>query len=100
MYSYIVKSDGSLEELTSENVDNYLNKKVKFRSALFCKELAKTGHVCNACAGNFFYRRGSENIGLACSQISTKLKLKSMKAFHDSTVNTSEMDIMKAFGLK
>lgn len=100
MYSYIIKPDGSLEELTSENVDNYLNKKVKFRSALFCKELSKTGHVCNACAGNFFYRRGSENIGLACSQISTKLKLKSMKAFHDSTVNTSEMDIMKAFGLK
>jgi len=52
------------------------------------------------CAGNFFYRRGSENIGLACSQISTKLKLVSMKAFHDSTVNTTEMDVMKAFGLK
>lgn len=100
MYNYIIKPDGSLEELTSDNLDKYLNKKIKVRSTLFCKELAKTGHVCNACAGNFFYRRGSENIGLACSQISTKLKLKSMKAFHDSTVNTSEMDVMRAFGLK
>lgn len=100
MYSYVLKSDGKLEELNSETVDKYKNKKIKVRSTLFCKEYAKTGHVCNMCAGNFFYRRGSENIGLACSQISTKLKLVSMKAFHDSTVNTTEMDVMKAFGLK
>ena len=100
MYSYVLKSDGKLEELNSETVDKYKNKKIRVRSTLFCKEYAKTGHVCNMCAGNFFYRRGSENIGLACSQISTKLKLVSMKAFHDSTVNTTEMDVMKAFGLK
>ena len=100
MYSYIIKPNGELEELTSENVDKYRNKKIKVRSTLFCKEYAKTGKICNACAGNFFYRRGSENIGLACSQIATKLKLVSMKAFHDSTVNTSEIDAMKAFGFK
>lgn len=100
MYSYMIKPDGSLEELTSDNIDKYINKKIKVRSTLFCKEFAKSGHVCNACAGNFFYRRGSENIGLACSQIATKLKLVSMKAFHDSTVSTTEMDVMRAFGYK
>lgn len=99
MYSYIIKADGKLEELNSDTVDKYRNKKIKVRSTLFCKEYAKTGKVCNACAGNFFYRRGSTNIGLACSQISTKLKLVSMKSFHDSTVNVTEMDVNKAFNI-
>lgn len=98
MYSYIVKSNGELEELTSQNLDKYINKKVKFRSTLFCK--SKTGGVCHHCAGNFFYRRGNPKAGIACAQISTKLKLKSMKSFHDSTVSTVEMNPMKAFGLK
>ena len=97
MYSYIIKSDGKLEELTSDNVDKYINKKIKVRSALFCKGGSK---LCNHCVGNFFYRRGGKNVGLACAQIPTKLKLKSMKAFHDSTVTTTEIDPMKAFGLK
>ena len=96
MYSYIIKPDGSLEELTSENVDKYINKKIKVRSTLFCK--SKTG-VCNCCAGNFFYRRGSRNIGLVCSQIPTKLKLQSMKSFHNSTISTTEIDPIKAFGI-
>ena len=96
MYSYMVKSNGKLEELTMENVDKYLNKKIKFRYSGFCK--SKTG-ICHHCAGNFFYRRGNRNIGLAVAQIPTVLKLKSMKLFHNSTVNTSKIDAMKAFGL-
>lgn len=98
MYSYIIKPNGDFEELTSENLDKYLNKKVKFRSTLFCK--STTGGVCHRCAGNFFYRRGNKNAGLACSQIATKLKLKSMKSFHDSTINTVEIDPMRAFGFR
>jgi hypothetical protein len=98
MYSYIIKPNGTFEELTNENLDKYLNKKVKFRSTLFCK--STTGGVCHRCAGNFFYRRGNKNAGLACSQIATKLKLKSMKGFHDSTINTTEIDPMRAFGFK
>jgi hypothetical protein len=96
MYSYMIKPDGKLEELTMDNLDKYLNKKVKFRYAGFCK--SKTG-ICNCCAGNFFLRRGNRNIGLAVAQIPTVLKLKSMKAFHDSTVSTSKIDAMKAFGM-
>lgn len=97
MYSYIIKSNGELEELTSDNIDKYRNKKVNIRFAQFCK--SKTG-LCNCCAGNFFYRRGSDRPGLACATIPTKLKLKSMKSFHDSTINTVEIDPMKAFGFK
>ena len=97
MYNYIIKSNGELEELTSENMDKYIGKKVNMRFSIFCK--SKTG-VCNKCAGNFFYRRGGRNIGIATTQIASTLKNKSMKAFHDGVIKTIEMDPMKAFGLK
>lgn len=96
MYNYIVKGNGELEELTSDNSDKYIGKKVKMRFSIFCK--SKTG-ICNKCAGNFFYRRGSRNVGLATIQIPSTLKLRSMKSFHDSTISTTEIDPMKAFGL-
>jgi len=96
MYSYMIKNDGRLEELTSENYEKYLGKKIKFRYSGFCK--SKTG-ICNCCAGNFFLRRGNRNIGLATAQIPTVLKLKSMKSFHDSTIGVTQIDPMKAFGL-
>lgn len=97
MYNYIIKGNGELEELTSDNSDKYIGKKVKMRFNIFCK--SKTG-ICNKCAGNFFYRRGSRNIGLATIQIPSTLKLRSMKSFHDTTLRTTEIDPMKAFGLK
>ena len=97
IYNYIIKSNGELEELTSDNADKYIGKKVNMRFSIFCK--SKTG-ICNKCAGNFFYRRGSRNIGIATVQIPAKLKLISMKSFHDATVHTTEIDPMKAFGFK
>src|SRR5699024_10729903 len=97
MYNYIIKSNGELEELTSDNSDKYIGKKVKMRFSMFCK--SKTG-ICNKCAGNFFYRRGARNVGLATIQIPSTLKLRSMKSFHDTTIKTVEIDPMKAFGLK
>lgn len=97
IYNYIIKNNGELEELTSDNADKYLGKKVKMRFSIFCK--SKTGY-CNKCIGNFFYRRGGENIGLATIQIPSTLKVRMLKQFHDSTIKTSEIDPMKAFGLK
>lgn len=97
MYNYMVKSNGELEELTSDNADKYIGKKVKMRFSIFCK--SKTG-ICNKCAGNFFYRRGARNIGLATIQIPSTLKLRSMKSFHDTTIRTTEIDPMKAFGFR
>lgn len=96
MYNYIVKSNGSLEELTSENMNNYIGKKVKMRFSIFCK--SKNG-ICNKCAGNLFYRRGAMNVGTAMASIASVLKNKSMKAFHDSTIETVEIDPMVAFSI-
>jgi hypothetical protein len=94
MYNYIIKDNGQLEELTSDNISQYLGKTVKMRLAIYCK--SKTG-FCHHCAGNFFYRRGSNKAGLALSLIPNKLKLISLKSFHDSTVKTNEIDVQKAF---
>jgi hypothetical protein len=97
MYNNIIKSNGELEELTTDTLPKYLNKKVKMRFVTKCK--AKGGY-CEACAGRFFTRRGNLNIGLASIQVPAKIKLLMMKQFHDSTVKTVEIDPMKAFGLK
>lgn len=96
MYSYIVEGN-SLVELTSKNVNKYKGKTVKIRYSSLCK--SKTG-ICNKCAGNFFYRLGIINIGASTPMIPSKLKLLSMKSFHNSVQKFTEMDPMKAFGFK
>jgi hypothetical protein len=99
MYSYVKKSNGDLEELTSDNIDKYIGKKIKVRSTMFCKQYAKDGHVCSKCAGGFFERRGNYNAGIACSGIATRLKLQMMKMAHNMTITTAKMNPMKAFNI-
>jgi len=96
MYNNIIGPNGKLIELNSQNMDKYIGKKVKMRMAYLCSH----EHPCNACAGNFYYKLGIKNIGLTLMQVFSIYKNKSMKAFHDSTVQLTEIDTMKAFGLK
>ena len=96
IYNNIIGSNGNLIELNSQNMDKYIGKKVKMRMAYLCPH----EHPCNACAGNFYYKLGVKNVGLTLMQVFSIYKNKSMKAFHDSTVQLTEMDTMKAFGLK
>ena len=93
MYSYAIVN-GRPVEITSENRDQFIGKKTKLRFSSMCK--AKDG-ICNKCAGNLFYRLGIKNVGAATPQIPSKLKLLSMKSFHDDQLNFVEMDPMKAF---
>ena len=44
-----------------------------------------------------FERRGNRNAGLSCPYIATVLKLKSMKAFHDSQIKIHEIDVDAMF---
>ena len=94
MYCYAINDDGSLEEITSKNRDKFIGKRVKLRFSSMCE--SKTG-ICNKCAGNLFYRLGIRNIGASTPQIPSKLKVLSMKLFHDDQLNFTEMDPMKAF---
>lgn len=99
MYSFIVGPDGHLIELNSDNRDKFLNKTVQVRFASMC-EYKDHGMICNACAGNLYYKDGITNIGTAAPQMASEIKLKSMKAFHNSTVQLHKIDVLKAFGLK
>lgn len=88
MYSYIVEPGNRLVELTSDNRDSYLGKKVKFRYSGLCE--SEKG-ICNKCAGNLFTRLGIKNVGVASYVIPASIKLKSMKTFHDSTIKIFDM---------
>lgn len=94
MYCYVINSDGSLTEITSQNKNKFVGKTVKLRFSSMCE--AKDG-ICNKCAGNLFYRLGIRNVGASTPQIPSKLKVLSMKLFHDDQLNFAEMDPMKAF---
>lgn len=96
IYNNIIGSNGQLIELTSQNAPKYFGKKVKMRMAYLCPH----EKPCNACAGNFYYKLGTTNVGLTLMQVFSIFKNKSMKSFHDSTVSLTEMDTMAAFGLK
>jgi hypothetical protein len=93
MYCYAIRPNGSLELIDSKTRNKYIGKKTKLRFASMCKS---TTGICNMCAGNLLYV-GAENIGATMAQIPDVLKNKCMKAFHDSTVSTTEFDAMKAF---
>lgn len=95
MYNNIIGANGKLTELNSQNKDRFMNKRVKMRMAYLCPH----EKPCNACAGNFYYKLGIKNVGLTLMQVFSIYKNKSMKAFHDSTVQLTEIDTMKAFGL-
>jgi hypothetical protein len=96
MYCYVIQGS-QLIEITSKNMDSFKGKKVKMRFSSMCE--SKTG-FCNKCAGNLLYRLGIKNVGMVLPIIPSTLKNLSMKSFHDSSVKTTEMDVMKAFSMK
>lgn len=96
IYNNIIESNGKLVELNSQNMDKYMGKKIKMRMAFLCPH----EKPCAACAGNFYYKLGIKNVGLTLMQVFSIYKNKSMKAFHDSTVQLTEINTMKAFGLE
>jgi len=94
MYSFVIKSNGNLERIDSETKDKYIGKTVKLRFASMCE--SKTG-FCNKCVGDLPYLLDNKEIGLIMSQIPDRLKVASLKGFHDSTVTTTTFDPMRAF---
>ena len=93
MYSYI-KEGNKLIELTSQNKDKYIGKTVQIRFASLCE--SKEG-ICSKCIGNFFYRLGITNVGVTTPQVASRLKVISMKSFHDCQVSMYEIDPDKIF---
>ena len=86
-YRYIV--DGSkLVCLTPDVMSKYVGKTVKLRTPMYCKN----DKICNICGGEADYKLNNINIGLGCSNISTKLLRMGMKKFHTSNMKSTPID--------
>ena len=95
---YILDSNGKLIELTTDNIDQYVNKEVSMRSPMFCH--MKEPCYCNICLGNQPYNLKLENFGLAISRLSNKLLNFKLKKFHDLTIKTNRIDTTSIFKFK
>jgi hypothetical protein len=87
IYSYYVEG-GKLIEINSKNKDSLIGKTKKVRYTGLCED--KKG-ICKTCAGTLFTKLGIKNIGIASYALCSKIKLLSMKSFHDSSIKTTTM---------
>lgn len=90
-----VNGTGSLELITLKNKDKFLNKTNKVRTPSFCKQ----EDICNKCMGELDYELGIKNIGLSLSVITNTIMVKSMKLFHDSTMDFIDMEDKNPFNI-
>ncbi len=96
MYMYVIEG-GKLTEITSDNMNKFVDKTIKLRFPTECK--AKKG-ICNKCMGNLFYRVNIKNAGISLTKIPSTLKNIMMKNFHDSQVTLVEINPEEMFNLK
>ena len=89
LYRYIIDGD-KLVLLTKENIDNYVGKKIKLRSIMYCG--ADSG-VCMTCAGKQYEQIEIDSIGLTTSTLTGALLNLKMKSFHDSSVKMQAIDL-------
>lgn len=98
MYSYYIKSNGNVEEITSDNKDSLVGKTVNMRYSSLC-ERSKDGCMCEKCCGTLFRRSGIANAGLTSMVMMSAVKNKAMSSFHDSTLSLVEINPDEVFSL-
>ena len=91
VYRYI-KSGNNYTELTPNNKDKFIGKTVKMRTPMYCIGVGKEKCLCNRCAGNFYYKLGKTNIGLAGSKVSGTLTQLNLQRFHENLVKTVQIN--------
>lgn len=89
LYRYFLE-DGKLKHMTSDIINNYIGKTVKFRSPLFCRSTK----ICNKCFNSLYYSLGITNAGLTSTRPTSAIMYVAMKAMHDTTVKPVNIDIM------
>ena len=89
LYRYVIDGDKKVL-LTKDNIDNYVGKKVKLRSIMYCG--ADSG-VCMTCAGKMYEQIEIDSIGLTTSTLTGALLNLKMKGIHDSSVKMQPIDL-------
>jgi hypothetical protein len=91
IYGYIIEGT-KLVELTTDNMNKYIGKKVKMRYSSMCE--CKDG-ICQTCSSTLFKRIGITKIGMTTVGYPNTIMQKNMKKFHDSTIRIFDVDVTK-----
>ena len=86
MYSFVQQGNNVIE-ITSDTKDMFIGKTVKLRFSALCE----SEELCETCAGTLFRRIGIKHIGMSMSKIGSVIKQRSLKAFHNSVVKTTDL---------
>lgn len=79
--------------LTEKNSKEYIGKTLAIRSVMFCR--SKDGY-CQTCFGDSFKKNGvTENLSALTMLVGSNIMNKSMKAFHSTAVDRTEVDFTK-----
>ena len=79
--------------LTRAELEKRVGKTVSMRSPLYCV----SERICNRCAGDLFHNLGTRHIASIFSKTGSQLLNASLKAFHDLSLKTVDMDVEGAF---
>lgn len=89
-----ILDNGKLIVLTKDNINNYIDKKVKLRSLMYCKQ--KDGY-CHICAGEFFKNLGQDVIGVLALELTSTFTKLSLKKMHGTKLSTATIDSLQKF---
>lgn len=88
-----IKEGNKLVLLDENNINDYIGKTVQMRSPMFCARVGENKCICNKCAGEFFYKIGRENVGIAAMKIGGSLTNINMKKFHKNLIVSKKIDM-------
>lgn len=89
-----ISDNGKLVVLSDSNINQYIDKKVKLRSLMYCHQ--KDG-FCHKCAGEFFRNLGQDVIGVLALELTSTFTLMSLKKMHGVKISTKEINSLKEF---
>lgn len=88
MYRYVQKGT-KFVMLDGENLDSFIGRRVQMRSPMFCT----SEKICSKCAGELYFKMGITNVGLLTNRIGTKIMNLALKAFHDTSIKHTKINI-------
>jgi hypothetical protein len=80
----------ALRQITPQAFGEVRGRAVRMRSPLFC---GSASGICSRCAGTLYYRVGILTIGLLAGRIGTTLMNGALKAFHDTSLKMTKVEI-------
>lgn len=96
LLQYIIGPDGKLILLTDDNINQYIGKRVKFRSPMYCLGVkGDDSKKCNKCMGERYYIYKIKNVGITNNTLTNDLVNKNMKKRHNGKVKLNRLDPKK-----